>query len=117
MNEVEMLHQAYRDFNARRSEAVLARMSPQVEWANGMEGGYVHGVDEVRAYWQRQFAVLNPHVEPVAIEPDAAGRFEVRVHQTVHDLEGKLLVDTEVRHAYTIRDGQIERMEINPERI
>ncbi len=109
-----MLKAAYSDFNARRIEAVLARMNANVEWANGMEGGYVHGIDAVRDYWQRQFAILNPHVEPLAIDLDAEGRFQVRVHQTVHDLEGKLLLDTEVRHRYTIGNGLIERMEINP---
>jgi hypothetical protein len=46
------------------------------------------------------------------INPDARGRFVVRVHQVVHDLEGKLLVDTIVHHAYTIRDSLIERMDI-----
>jgi hypothetical protein len=113
VDERDMLRTAYRDFNAKRIEAVLARMSPDVEWANGMEGGHVHGVDAVREYWLRQFAILSPHVEPINIERDAEGRFEVRVHQTVHDLEGKLLLDTEVRHCYTINNGFIERMDIN----
>jgi hypothetical protein len=109
-----MLRAAYRDFNARRIEAVLARMSPEVEWANGMEGGHVHGVDAVREYWQRQFAILSPHVEPISIDRDADSRFEVQVHQTVRAPEGKLLLDTEVRHLYTINNGFIERMDINP---
>jgi hypothetical protein len=109
-----MLTAAYRDFNARRIEAVLERMGTDVMWANGMEGGHVHGVDAVREYWLRQFASLSPHVEPMGIERDADGRFVVHVHQTVHDLEGKLLLDTEVRHSYTIKNGYIERMDINP---
>jgi hypothetical protein len=113
VNEIEMLRAAYSDFNARRIEAVLSRMAPDVMWANGMEGGHVHGVDAVREYWQRQFAILSPHVEPINITRTADGRFEVRVHQTVHDLEGKLLLDTEVRHTYRIRNGLIERMDIN----
>jgi hypothetical protein len=36
-------------------------------WTNGMEGGHVHGRDEVRSYWKRQWSILNPHVEPVEI--------------------------------------------------
>jgi hypothetical protein len=113
MDEREMLMIVYQNFNARHIEAVLDRMSPNVEWANGMEGGYVHGVDAVREYWQRQFAIRSPRVEPISIDQDADGRFQVRVHQTVHDLDGKLLLDTEVRHFYTINDGFIERMDIN----
>lgn len=112
MDEREMLRAAYSDFNARRIEAVLERMTADVEWANGMEGGHVHGIDAVREYWLRQFAILSPHVEPISIERDADGRFVVRVHQTVHDLEGKLLLDTEVRHFYTINNGFIKRMDI-----
>jgi hypothetical protein len=93
-------------------EAVLARMHPEVEWANGMEGGHVKGIEAVRAYWKRQWAMIDPHVEPLAIERDSQGRFVVRVHQTVRDLEGKLLLDAEVHHAYRIQNGLIERMDI-----
>jgi len=108
----EILIAAYREFNARRIDAVLALMHPDVVWPNGMEGGYVHGHDAVRAYWMRQWGIVGPHVDPVKIEPDAQGRVVVEVHQVVRDLEGKLLLDTTVHHAYTIRAGLIERMEI-----
>ena len=110
--EQDMLVQAYRDFNERRINAVLARMHPAVEWANGMEGGHVYGVDNVRAYWTRQWSTIDPHVEPLRVERDEAGRFVVEVHQVVHDLEGNLLVDTVVHHAYRIAGGLIERMDI-----
>jgi hypothetical protein len=87
-------------------------MQPDVDWPKGMEGGRVHGHDEIRAYWTRQWAVLDPHVDPVRIEtiqPDCA---IVQVHQVVHDRAGNLLADSVVHHAYTFRDGLIERMEI-----
>ena len=111
-NETTILEQAYRDFNNRRIDAVLARMHSDVEWANGMEGGHVHGTEEVRAYWTRQWAILDPHVDPVSIAPDAEGRWVVEVHQVVHDKNGNLLLDKIVHHAYRIRDGLIERMDI-----
>lgn len=110
----EILLAAYRDFNARRIDAVLALMQPDVAWPNGWEGGYVHGHEQVRDYWTRQWAVLDPNVDPVEIRPEADGRTTVMVHQVVRDHEGKLLVDTMVRHVYTLRDGLIERMEIEP---
>ena len=72
-----MLQGAYRDFNARRLEAVLARMQPDVVWPNGMEGGYVYGHEGVRNYWTRQWAILDPHVEPIEITRDESGRFVV----------------------------------------
>jgi hypothetical protein len=112
MTEREILAAAYRDFNARNIEAVISRMHPDVEWANGMEGGHVHGRDEVRSYWTRQFTTLNPHVEPRQITPDQQGRWVVEVHQVVHDSAGNLLLDTTVYHTYQFREGLIAHMDI-----
>lgn len=112
-NEREILEGAYRDFNARNIDAVISRMHPEVEWANGMEGGHVHGKDEVRAYWTRQFTTLNPRVEPVHIKPDEHGNWVVEVHQTVHDTEGNLLLDTTVYHTYRFSGQLIARMDIS----
>lgn len=113
VDERELLRGAYRDFNARRIDAVLQRMHPAVDWPNGMEGGRVHGHDEVREYWTRQWALVDPHVDPISMEPDEDdGRMIVEVHQVVKDLEGKVLSDSIVHHAYRIREGLIVRMDI-----
>ena len=111
-HEREVLASAYREFNARKLEEVLARLHPNVEWANGMEGGHVLGREAVRAYWTRQWAILDPHVDPLEIEEDEAGRLVVEVHQVVRDLEGTVLVDRIVHHAYRFADGLIQRMDI-----
>ena len=111
-HERELLTEAYRDFNARRLDAVLARMHPHVVWPNGMEGGCVYGHEGVRDYWTRQWSILDPSVEPLRIESDESGRYVVEVHQVVRDLAGVLLSDAIVRHAYRISDGLIERMDI-----
>ncbi len=111
-DERQLLMCAYRDFNARHVDAVLAFMHPDVEWANGMEGGHVHGKEAVRAYWTNQFELLDPRVEPQRIDQISEGRFLVEVHQVVHDLKGNLLLDTVVYHTYRIRSGLIERMDI-----
>jgi hypothetical protein len=110
--ERALLAGAYREFNARQIDAVLARMDANVDWPNGMEGGRVHGHEEVRSYWTRQWGIIDPHVEPLEIVKDEAGRIAVRVHQVVRDLEGNLLSDTIVQHVYRIKDGLILRMEI-----
>jgi len=110
--ERSLLEGAYRDFNDRRMEAVLARMRPDVIWPNGMEGGFVYGHEGVRDYWTRQWAMINPHVEPLEIRLDERGKWVVKVHQVVHDREGKLLVDQVVYHAYEISDSLIARMDI-----
>ena len=111
-DERTLLEGAYRDFNARRLDAVLARMHADVVWPNGMEGGFVHGHEGVRDYWTRQWAVLDPHVEPLEISRDIQGRWIVKVHQVVHDHDGKLMVDKVVNHAYVIRNSLIARMDI-----
>ena len=112
MSEREVLIAAYRDFNARNIEAVVSRMHPEVEWANGMEGGHVHGKDAVRDYWTRQFTAFSPRVDPVSIDPDTNNNWVVSVHQVVHDVKGNLLIDTIVYHTYQFRDGLIVRMDI-----
>ena len=111
-DERELLAGAYRDFNARHIDAVLARMHPSVDWPNGTEGGRVLGHDGVRDYWTRQWSIVDPHVTPLEMEPDEDGRLVVEVHQVVRDLEGKILSDSIVHHAYRIRDGLILRMDI-----
>jgi hypothetical protein len=114
-DEREILRSAYRDFNARNIDAVISQMHPEVEWANGMEGGHVHGKDEVRTYWTRQFTTLNPQVDPVQIQSGTDGSWVVRVHQVVHDQKGNLLLDTTVYHTYRFREGLIARMDISQE--
>ena len=108
----ELLRDAYAAFNRRDIDGVLASMSADVDWPNGMEGGCVHGHDELRAYWTRQWAVVDPYVEPARIVEGDSGDTVVEVHQVVRDLSGKVLVDRMVQHVYRIRSGLIERMDI-----
>ncbi len=108
----DLLTQAYSDFNRRDINAVLAVMHPQVEWANGMEGGYVYGHEAVRDYWTRQWSSVDPHVEPRAFQLDEEQRILVDVHQVVRNLEGNILVDKIVQHLYTFENGLIRRMDI-----
>jgi ketosteroid isomerase-like protein len=111
-DDVELLRRVYALFNGRDIEGVLAAMHPDVVWANGMEGGHVHGRDEVRRYWQRQWAMMDPHVEPVEIATGGNGEAVVTAHQVVHDLDGNLLADKRVIHVFQMRNGLIERFDI-----
>jgi hypothetical protein len=111
-SEVELLKLLYDRFNARDMEAVLASMHEDVIWANGMEGGHVHGRDGVRSYWTRQWAIIDPHVEPVEFSSGSNGRVVVEVHQIVRDLQGKLLADQMVGHIFQIENGLVRRFDI-----
>ena len=108
----ELLKRAYAAFNARDLDGALATMQPHVVWPNGMEGGVVDGHDGVRAYWTRQWGMIDPHVEPKTFTPDASGRIVVGVHQVVRELSGKVMFDRMVEHVYTLKDGLIQSMDI-----
>jgi hypothetical protein len=110
--EEQLLRRAYEAFNARDVDGALALMHPDVDWPNGMEGGRELGHDAVRAYWTRQFGMIDSHVEPVGFDSDADGRVVVDVHQVVRDLDGELLSDGLVQHVYTFRNGLVTHMEI-----
>jgi ketosteroid isomerase-like protein len=109
---VELLEQVYQRFNARDIEAVLAALDPDVIWANGWEGGHLQGHDAVRDYWTRQWAALDPRVEPARFSTGADGEIVVEVHQTVRDLQGAVLVDQMVGHIFRIENGLITRFDI-----
>ncbi len=111
-DDIEFLKRLYDRFNARDMEGVLAKLDENVVWANGMEGGHVHGRDGVRSYWTRQWAMVDPHVEPVGFSHGPEGEIVVEVHQVVHDLQGKLLVDQMVGHIFRIEGGLVRRFDI-----
>jgi hypothetical protein len=108
-----LLRRTYAAFNARDIDAVLAAMHPDVDWPNLIDGVRARGHDAVRDYWSRQFAVIDPHVEPVRITAQPDGRVAVDVHQVVRDRDGAVLVDQTVRHTYVIRDGLVARMDVS----
>ncbi len=107
-----VVHQLYLGFNRRDIPAVLALLDDDVDWANGMDGGHVHGRDAVRIYWTKQWAAIQPHVDPLHIGQRGDGKMAVDVHQVVHDLDGNLLLDETVRHVFLIENGLVSRFDI-----
>jgi len=108
----DLFKKAYAAFNARDIDTALSTMHSDVEWPKAFEGGYVTGHDEIRKYWTRQWAEINPTVEPVAFHERQNGTFEISVHQAVKDLQDNLMFDGIVKHIYTLQDGLLRRMEI-----
>ena len=117
MTNQELLDAAYHAYNAREMEAALKTMHPEVEWPNTMEGGYVSGHEGIRAYWSKQWNLVDSHVEAVHSEIDSNGRIVLDVHQVVYDLQGKLLEDVMVKHIYQFQDGLIRRMNMGEDRL
>lgn len=104
---------AYRAFNARDIDHALAVMTDDIDWQNGWKGGRVTGKDAVRAYWTRQWAEIDPHVEPVGFTALNHGRIGATVRQIVRALNGAVLTDGVVLHTYAFRGGLIARMDIS----
>ena len=111
--EQQLLLAAYHAFNDRDIETVLSMMSPAVSWPNAMEGGYAQGHAQVKAYWLRQWGLIDPLVQPIGIYKDQTARITLQVHQVVKDLSGKVLLEGLVQHVYTLEEGLIKSMEIN----
>lgn len=116
--DLALVRHIYERFNARDIDAVLAVLGDDVAWANGMDGGHVHGHEAVRAYWTRQWAMVSPHVEPLRFEP-ADGALHVEVRQTIRDLEGRPLhgqthglTDKTVEHIFRLENGKVARFDI-----
>jgi ketosteroid isomerase-like protein len=118
-NHTQIIKRIYDRFNARDIDGVLSVLADDVAWANGMDGGHVHGRQAVRDYWTRQWAVVSPHVEPVAFRKTEDGAVAVEVIQTVHDLDGQPLKDQShglkdktVVHVFHMEGDKITRFDI-----
>ena len=107
-----VIYAAYEAFNRRDIPGALSIMTPDVAWANGWEGGHVHGHDAVRSYWTRQWQQLNPSVVPKSSLRSDDGRMIVTVEQVVRDLDGMVVGAATVQHAYTFADRLVRRMDI-----
>ncbi len=111
-NNQEFLQNLYAAFNRRDIETAVAKMHPNVKWANGQTGGFVHGRDGVRDYWTKQFQEIQPEIEILKFELDEQNRDVVTVHLIVKDLDGNTLADMQVHQIFTIEDGLISLYEI-----
>ena len=112
----EFLRKLYDAFNRREIETVLSMIAEDVKWANGMEGGFIYGRDNVREYWRRQFEVFSPQLEILKIETNQNERTVVIVHQIVKDLEGNIVAERTVEQIFTFDRELIKTFEIGAEK-
>lgn len=106
-----LFQELYRNFNDRKIDLVISKMTDTVKWANGMDGGFVYGHKGVIDYWTRQFGVVSSQVTPLKIE-DENGVVKIKVHQVVRDLDGNLLADEFVFHYFHLKDNKISEFDI-----
>ncbi|MCU1404884.1 MAG: ketosteroid isomerase [Glaciihabitans sp.] len=106
------IERLYAAFNRRDIAEVFDFLFPSVEWADGGQGGFVHGRANVADYWSRQWRAVDPTVTPLAVTTSPDGRVAVDVHQVVRDVSGVVISDTRVQHLYTLDGGLVARMDI-----
>ena len=114
MDPEQQLRRLYAAFNSRDVGSLLAATTEDVDWPNAWEGGRLRGRREVEDYWRRQWAQIDPTVEPLSISARADGRLAVNVRQVVRDLEGNVLSEGDVTHVYEMRGGLVARMTVEP---
>jgi hypothetical protein len=107
-----VLRDLYAAFNARDIDAVLGSMTADVDWPNAWEGGRLRGREAVRDYWTRQWAELDPTVEPEGFAGRGEDVVAVDVHQVVRAPSGALLSDGRVIHVYGFRGDVVTRMDV-----
>jgi len=108
----DLLRRSYEAFNSRDVDAALATMDPDVDWPDMLAARRIVGREAVREYWLGQFAVADPHVEPISFTSRDDGGVAVDVHQVVRAQDGTVLSDAMVEHVYAFRDGLVTAMDV-----
>jgi ketosteroid isomerase-like protein len=104
-----LLRRAYRLFNERRIDALLALMTEDVEWPDVAGGTVLHGREAIRPYWEAQFAATDPRVDPTEFRQIGDDLVAV-VDQRVLDGQGRVVAAGVVYHRYTFTLGRVSRM-------
>ena len=107
----DLVEELYSAFNRRDIDGALSLMSETVQLRTASEGGSVGGMNDIRAFWTRQWLDFDPIVTPIATR-FVDGKLSVRVHQVVHSKAGELLSDSEVDHVYTLVGDVVQQMQL-----
>jgi ketosteroid isomerase-like protein len=109
--EHDVMFAAYKSYNERDLEALLPLMCEDVNWANPLTGDRIRGREEMRRIWELQWTSLSVQTEPIRIYEELDGKTVVVVREILHEAGGRLLMDQEMEHVFTWRDGRVARMD------
>jgi hypothetical protein len=113
---VLVLERAYRLFNDRRVDELLAMMTDDVEWPDVANRTTLHDKGAIRRYWSDQFAASSPQVTPTGFIERGDDLVAV-IDQRILDRDGLPLVPpTVVFHRYTFVGGLVSRMVVYKDR-
>ena len=108
----DRLRTLYQAFNDRDLDAVTAAMTEDVDWPNGWEGGRLAGRDQVRRYWERQWATVRATAVVRTIQERPDGTVEVRVRQVFRGPDGTVLERSEAVHVHELEGDLVRRMRV-----
>ena len=113
--QASLLRSMYEVFGTDERDAfVPSCLAADVDWPNVLAGARLHGRDEVRAYWARQFATGHPlvHLEGLRLDEDGE-RVVATVRQGLRDRAGDQWAEGTVEHVYRFGgDGLVSRMDV-----
>jgi len=108
--EHDVILAAYKSYNERDIDALLELMCEDVNWSNALTGDRIRGRAEMREVWKLQWTSLEVLTEPIRIYEED-GKTVVLVREVMREVGGHLLMDQEMEHVFTFRDGLVERMD------
>ena len=109
--EHDVILAAYKSYNEGDLEGLLRVMCEDVNFMNALTGGRIKGHAEMREFWALQQTSLEVQTEPIRIYEEADGKTVVLVREVMREVGGALLLDQEMEHVFTFRDGLVERMD------
>jgi ketosteroid isomerase-like protein len=106
-----MLRRMYAAFAARDVEATAGLMHPDVDWSERVGGRAAAPPTCSRTGGASSGRSTRSDAREVTERDD--GRIAVGVRQVVRSLDGDLLADRRAVHVYALRDGLVERMDVD----
>jgi ketosteroid isomerase-like protein len=101
----------YAAFNRRDIDGLMALLTVDVEWPDGMGGGRLFGRDALRDVWEREWAEIDPRLTVHSVDNRPDGAVAVTAGQVVRDLEGAIVSEGDVVHVFRFRGDLVSRMD------
>lgn len=99
--------------NGRDFEAALALLHPDVDWQDIVNGGRLHGLAAVRAYWTQISDLFTTGASQITHRLIGDDRIAVRMLHSVTSKQGKAWGEDALTQVFTFRDGLIVRMDLD----
>ena len=98
----------------RDTDAVMAMMHPRARFTDFLDGGELSGPVAIRAFYQRMFDTLTPDFDLLSVTALPDGRQRAVMQVSVHDSAGHLWSDSRSAAVYTVADGLILSITLEP---